>query len=682
MNPRLQTLVNRLKANDPTLTVLPFASMEGFIQDDYFDLARAIENNSRLQTIELKNMDAPSLLFLLEGMMKCQSLRVLRINGFAKHDRYFLGDETFAANGMKESFMRECYALASEAKDNMLFQKQIALCAKDVGPENAPEKIRMGVGLAFVLLAKTSIESLEITDEAHSLNDFDIAYLSVFLAASKKLKNFTFHFSSRNLNHDQLSMLLEGLNQGNLRQVNLNVPLTAIAKNGCLLAWHDLQETLLNNRLLALFNQVDPRLITENGTLTEKGEKEFEREMVVMAQLKPGHPLMDALREVFSLSRNKAKDVINPLSKLEKAQLVLRWLSTIRHEEKTGFIYRCALRLAMKEDKNKNDAPIVPTLKALTGADKMISLSECNDAFKCLKKISNNPEFQALKPQIKEEGGFQSLINTMKAEIKELKEKNIEIPEVLEVIEKNQVVRCHESIILDPEAGCDINAKIKKDIRELREKKINGTLQERYQVTSDGLDKKTVEIQQQEKRRVKKLKEEELERQRLERERIAKEKIERERLEKERKENERVAKEKEINDGLIAAAKTGIEKYQKLNRTSFFKTHLNIFSFFFDESRGRLRADAYLRVLNSEHSQLEKLIVIYSLLKSKDGKTLKSCVSKEVGMGESLISHLELHLKHNYPKVDLNKVAKDIYRKANKKPDASIDLVDKVVFRP
>jgi len=87
----------------------------------------------------------------------------------------------------------------------------------------------------------------------------------------------------------------------------------------------------------------------------------------------------------------------------------------------------------------------------------------------------------------------------------------------------------------------------------------------------------------------------------------------------------------------IEKALVGIERYQQRPRNVFnLHTHLSIFSRIFDNQRGVSRAAIYQSALqNDALSPQQKLTILYAILGSHDGETLKGDVAEAI-LGDGL----------------------------------------------
>lgn len=81
---------------------------------------------------------------------------------------------------------------------------------------------------------------------------------------------------------------------------------------------------------------------------------------------------------------------------------------------------------------------------------------------------------------------------------------------------------------------------------------------------------------------------------------------------------------------LFKAAILGIQRYQCRPRSGS-KTHLNVFSWFFDNDKGLNRSKAYEQALTSvAYSIQQKYLIVCALLTAHDGKTLQGDVAEAI----------------------------------------------------
>jgi hypothetical protein len=79
---------------------------------------------------------------------------------------------------------------------------------------------------------------------------------------------------------------------------------------------------------------------------------------------------------------------------------------------------------------------------------------------------------------------------------------------------------------------------------------------------------------------------------------------------------------------LIEKAMNGISAYKTREGKSFWDSHLGFFQYIFRKNQGQMRGNNYLKELQKENSSvLNKIKVVYTLLKSTKGPTLKEDVA-------------------------------------------------------
>ncbi len=123
-------------------------------------------------------------------------------------------------------------------------------------------------------------------------------------------------------------------------------------------------------------------------------------------------------------------------------------------------------------------------------------------------------------------------------------------------------------------------------------------------------------------------------------------------------------------DALLDATRSAIFRYQA-NRAD----HISFFSRIFDFTRGEVRANTYLRLLNdSEATPFGRMVIIYSMLASSDGERLQKCVYTQMGFQgleqakeyfrEEIRSHLlELHKDHKLFDSTVDQLNENVIRK-------------------
>jgi hypothetical protein len=122
---------------------------------------------------------------------------------------------------------------------------------------------------------------------------------------------------------------------------------------------------------------------------------------------------------------------------------------------------------------------------------------------------------------------------------------------------------------------------------------------------------------------------------------------------------------KPVVPGVLYKAMEGISDYRKLSRG--FSGRLSFVSFLFDRQRGAIRAKTYKDLINHAKTPFQKMVIIYALLASEDGKTLQNKVCTR--MGYSLNAAREIFLKT---------IAKDL-QNDQEKINTFTDLITQIV---